>query len=202
MNKLTILRGYIRGKIAQYSVLGSLSALYVSTKSTAVMIAPDVFLRPSIAFAYIACTVLPYPFIWLFPILAAATSTHPLQTFISASVGVNVAFFLSRVLKWRKSETASRVTSMVVATYMAQLATAGFKSAMGIMPFFTYLPLGAVKASYAAISIAVLGVSILWLLQYVGIVNFGGAGEGLRFPRRIPQLGRGLQAWFISNKRK
>lgn len=202
--KRNILSSFIQKKWAKYPVLASSLGLFFATRTYALMIGPEVYLRPSIAFVYTACTVLPYPYIWVFPILAAVTSPtpNPLQVFLSIATGVHVAFFLSRILRWRKSETASRVVAMTVATYVAQLQVTFFKSITGTMPFFTYLPLGMVKASFAAISIVVVGVSALWLLQYFGIVNFGGTGEGLRFPRRIPELARGLQAWFISIKQK
>lgn len=200
--KLKILSGFIQKKWMQYPILASSLGLFFATRTYSMVIGPEVYLRPSIAFVYTACAVLPYPFIWIFPILAAVTapSPAPLQVFTSILTGVHVAFFLSRILRWRKSETASRVTAMVVATYVAQLEVAFFKSLTGTMPFFSYLPLGAMKATYAAASIVVVGFSVLWVLQYSGIVNFGGTGEGLRFPRRIPQLVGGLQKWFISTR--
>lgn len=201
--KKNILYGFIQKKWMQYPILAGSLGLFFATRTYALVIGPEVYLRPSIAFVYTACAVLPYPLIWIFPALAAvsAPSPAPLQVFLSILTGVHVAFFLSRILRWQKSETASRVTAMVAATYVAQLEVAFFKSLTGIMPFFTYLPLGAMKATYAAVSIVVVGFSLLWLLQYLGIANFGGTGESLRFPRRIPQLVRGFQTWFVSNYR-
>jgi hypothetical protein len=177
-----IFRGFVARKYVEYPILAGCIAGYFLTKSTAVMIAPDVFIRPSIAFFYLAAVVLPYPFVLLLPFISMGMSTHPLQTFVSVFIGTQVCFFLSRAIRW-KMEREVRVVAMTVATFMAQITTTCFKSITGQMPFLTYLPLGMVKAAAATIAIVVIGYLGLSILEYSGVINFGRSNEVNRLAR-------------------
>lgn len=179
-----IFLGYFTKAYLKYPTLGGCIAGYVLTKSSAWMIAPDVFIRPSIAFLYLAAVVVPYPFVFLLPFVSMIGSTHPLQVFISVFVGSQVCFFVSRILKWRGNKQ-SRVTAMVIATFMAQLATTIFRSVTQIQPFFSYLPDGMVKAALAIPPILVIGLGGLWVMEYLGVISFGRISESYGVAKRL-----------------
>lgn len=188
-----IVSGYFTKAYLKYPVLAGCITGYLFTKNTSlVMIAPDVFIRPSIAFLYLAAVVVPYPFTFALPLVAMIGSTHPLQVFISVLVGSQVCFFLSKLIKWR-GDKQNRVIAMSIATFLAQFTTAGFKSITGEMPFFSYLPLGIAKAAVALIPIVVIGLGALWLMEHLGVIDFRRPSEGYRledFAKILPRFKR------------
>jgi len=186
----SLLSGYFTKAYLKYPVLAGCITAYIFTKNTSlVMIAPDVFIRPSIAFLYLAAVVVPYPLTFALPLVAMIGSTHPLQVFISVLVGSQVCFFLSKLITWR-GDKQNRVIAMSIATFLAQFTTAGFKTITGEMPFFSYLPLGMTKAAVALIPIVVVGFGALWLMEYLKVIDFRRASEGYKLKEFTQSLSR------------
>lgn len=176
-----ILQGFIQKKAATYPLLFSCIGMYLWMKPMAVMIAPDVFLRAGIIWIYLAIMVLPYPFVFILTFVGMMLSTHPFQSFVVLGVSAQVCFFVSRLLPQLSGRkiVLSKLATVVLTTYVAQLVCTTFKSAMGIMPFFTYLPLGMIKASTNAVGAVVIIPIVLMLLEHFGIINFRREYEGL-----------------------
>ena len=180
------LAGYFTRAYFKYPVLMGCVAGYMMTKTHALMIAQDVFIRPSIAFLYLAAVVLPYPLVFILPFISMIGSTHPLQVFVSVLVGSQSCFWISRFLRWR-GDKQDRVAAMTIATFLAQFTTALFKSLTGEMPFLSYLPLGMIKAATAVLPIVVIGFGALWLMEYSGIVSWR-SNEGYRLTGIAPGI--------------
>ncbi len=183
--KQNILQGFIQKKAVTYPLLLSCIGMYLWMKPMGVMIAPDVFLRAGVVFLYLAIMVLPYPFVFIFPLVGLILSTHPFQTFVVLGVSTQVCFFASRLLPQLSGRkiVLSKLAAVILTTYTAQLVCTIFKSAAEIMPFFTYLPLGMIKASTNVVGAVVIIPVALMLLERFGIIDFRREYEGL-----VPEL--------------
>jgi putative flippase GtrA len=188
MNKMKqLLSGYFTKAYLKYPFLAGFIGAYLGLKNVAVMIGPEVFIRPSLPFLYLAATVLPYPFIFLLPLVGMVGTGYPPSSFLGILVGTHFCFFISRIFKWR-GEKQSRVTVMVASTFVSQLVGATVRHFTGHDYFFAYLPYGMIKSATAIPAIIIIGFIGLWLMEYLGVINFGRISESYGIKERLAPI--------------
>lgn len=163
---MKILQGYVGNRTKEITLAAVFAAFYVITRQIKIDVFPTVSIRICGVFAYIPAMFLPWMFTWIVPFIVSFTSVEPVGSFFALSVGVQVAYFSSRLLK------RYNVLSLLFATYAANLTGCTVRVLMGVIPLGVSFPIYMFKATVMAAACLVLAPPILRSFKSLGIINF------------------------------